>query len=110
MEKLQLDLCMDYLLTAFDAATAVRLVRQVFSNKDVSSGKLPLAGSGLTCNDQAITPSTQKRWPVAVFHPSFKLKPLSLVNIFNRFALCRKRLINASRSAYDPLQMFRSAA
>jgi hypothetical protein len=38
------------------------------------------------------------------------LECLSLVNMLNPFALCRKLLINASRTAYAELQLFRAAA
>jgi hypothetical protein len=41
---------------------------------------------------------------------AFKLECLSLSNKLNPFALCRKLLINASRSAYEQLQLFRATA
>jgi hypothetical protein len=41
---------------------------------------------------------------------TFKLESLSIVNKLNPFALCRKLLINASRSAYEQLQLLRTAA
>ena len=85
-------------------------------------------------------PSTyKKRWQVEVFHKSlksnanlaksptrtlrtqsnhvfmaiyatFKLECLSITNRLNPFALCRKLLINASRTAYAQLQLFRATA
>ena len=120
-------------------AKAARLVRQVFTNKDGSTGILHLACSDLTCDYDEITTTYKKRWQVEVFHKSlksnahlaksptrtvrtqsnhvfmaivaaFKLECLSLSNKLNPFALCRKLLINASRSAYEQLQLFRAAA
>jgi hypothetical protein len=121
------------------SAKAVRLVRQVFTNKDGSTGILHLACSDLTCDYGEITTTYKKRWQVEVFHKSlksnaslaksptrtvrtqsnhvfmaivaaFKLECLSLSNKLNPFALCRKLLINASRSAYEQLQLFRATA
>ena len=115
------------------------MVRQVFKNKDDSTGVLHLVCSDLTCDYDAITTSYKKRWQVEVFHKSlksnanlaksptrtlrtqsnhvfmaiyatFKLECLSIANKLNPFALCRKLLINASRSAYAQLQLFRAAA
>jgi len=120
-------------------AKAVRLVRQVFTNKDESTEILHLAFSDLTFDYDEITTTYKKRWLVEVFHLSlksnahlakfptrtvrtqsnhvfmamvapFKLECLSLSNTLNPFALCRKLLINASRSAYQQLQLFRAAA
>lgn len=39
-----------------------------------------------------------------------KLECLSITNKLNPFALCRKLLINAFRSAYAQLQLFRATA
>ena len=120
-------------------AKAVRLVRQVFKNKDGSTGVLHLACSDLTCDYDAITTSYKKRWQVEVFHKSlksnanlaksptqtvrtqsnhvfmtiyavFKLECLSIKNKINPFALRLKLLINASRTAYAELQQWRAAA
>lgn len=120
-------------------AKAVLVVRQVFKNKDDSTGILHLVCSDLTCDYDAITTSYKKRWQVEVFHKSlksnanlaksptrtlrtqsnhvfmaiyatFKLECLGIANKLNPFALCRKLLINASRSAYAQLQLFRAAA
>lgn len=120
-------------------AEAVLIVRQVFTNKDGSTGILHLACSDLTCNYDAITTTYKKRWKVEVFHKSlksnanlaksptrtvrtqsnhvfmsiyatFKLECLSIANKLNPFALCRKLLINASRAAYAQLQVFQAAA
>ncbi len=120
-------------------AKEVLVVRQVFKNKDGSTGILHLVCSDLTCDYNAITTTYQKRWKVEVFHKSlksnanlaksptrtlrtqsnhvfmaiyatFKLECLSITNKLNPFALCRKLLINASRAAYAQLQLFRAAA
>ena len=120
-------------------AKAVLVIRQVFKNKDDSTGILHLVCSDLTCDHNAITTSYKKRWQVEVFHKSlksnanlaksptrtlrtqsnhvfmaiyatFKLECLGIANKLNPFALCRKLLINASRTAYAQLQLFRAAA
>lgn len=120
-------------------AKAVRLVRQVFKNKDGSTGILHLACSDSTCDHDAITTTYQKRWKVEVFHKSlksnanfaksptqtvrtqsnhafmsiyavFKLECLSIKNKINPFALRLKLLINASRTAYTELQQWRATA
>lgn len=122
-----------------DHAQAVRLVRQVFTNKDGSTGILHLVCSDLTCDYDAMTTSYKKRWQVEVFHKSlksnaglaksptqtirsqsnhvfmaiyavFKLQCLSIKTRINPFALRLKLLINASRSAYAELQQWRAAA
>ena len=117
----------------------VLVARQVFTNKDGSTGILHLVCSDLTCSYDAISTTYKKRWQVEVFHKSlksnanlaksptrtlrtqsnhvflsicaaFKLECLSLKNKISPFALCRKLLINASRSAYDELLQMRAAA
>ncbi len=122
-----------------DYAQAVRLVRQVFTNKDGSTGVLHLVCSDLACDYDTIATSYKKRWQVEVFHKSlksnaglarsptqtirtqinhvfmaiyavFKLQCLSLKSKINPFALRLKLLINASRSAYAELQHWRAAA
>ena len=120
-------------------AQEVLVVRQVFTNKDGSTGRLHLVCSDLTCGYDAIATTYKKRWQVEVFHKSlksnanlatsptrtlgtqsnhvflsicaaFKLECLSLKKKVSPFALCRKLLINASRSAYDELLLLRAAA
>jgi hypothetical protein len=120
-------------------AKEVLVVRQVFKNKDDSTGILHLVCSDLTCDKTTITTTYQKRWQVEVFHKSlksnanlaksptrtrrtqsnhvfmaiyaaFKLECLSIKSKLNPFALCRKLLINATRAAYAQLQVFRAAA
>ena len=120
-------------------AKEVLVVRQVFKNKDDSTGVLHLVCSDLTCNYDFVTTTYKKRWQVQVFHKSlksnaslakspartvrtqsnhvfmaiyatFKLECLGIANKLNPFALSRKLLINASRTAYAQLQLFRAAA
>ena len=120
-------------------AKEVLVARQVFTNKDGSTGRLHLVCSDLTCSYDAIATTYKKRWQVEVFHKSlksnanlaksptrtlrtqsnhvflsicaaFKLECLGLKNKLSPFALCRKLLINASRSAYDELLQLRAAA
>ena len=120
-------------------ANPVLLVRQVFKNKDGSTGILHLVGSDLTCSYDAITTTYKKRWQVEVFHKSlksnanlaksptqtvrtqsnhvfisiyavFKLECLSIKTKLNPFALRLKLLINASRTAYAELQKWQATA
>mgnify|MGYP003555849175 FL=1 len=53
-------------------AKAVLLVRQIFTNKDGSTGILHLVCSDVTCDHDAITTTYKKRWNVEVFHKSLK--------------------------------------
>ena len=117
----------------------VLVVRQVFKNKDGSTGMLHLVCSDLTCDHDAITTTYKRRWKVEVFHKSlksnaslaksptqttktqsnhvfmsicsaFKLECLSIKNKLSPFAMCRKLLINATQSAYAELRRLQSAA
>jgi hypothetical protein len=120
-------------------AKEVLVVRQVFKNKDGSTGTLHLVCSDLTCGYDVITTTYKRRWAVEVFHKSlksnaslaksptqttktqsnhvfmsicaaFKLECLSLKNKLSPFAMCRKLLINASQAAYAELQRLQAAA
>ena len=51
---------------------AVLLVRQVFTNKDGSTGVLYLAWSNLESDAEGIVAIYQKRWNVATFHKTLK--------------------------------------
>jgi hypothetical protein len=53
-------------------AKEVFVVRQVFKNKDGSTGTLHLVCSDLTCDYDAITTTYKRRWEVEVFHKSLK--------------------------------------
>ena len=114
----------------------VLLARQVFTNKDDSTGILYLACTDLSCDHDFITTTYKKRWEVEVFHKSlksnaslgksptkrkrtqsnhvfmaiyaaFKLQCLSIKSKLNPFALTRKLLINASQAAYEELGKMR---
>jgi len=119
-------------------AHEVLLVRQVFTNKDGSTGWLNLVCSDLTCDGDIVTTIYQKRWQVEVFHKSlksnaalaksptrrvttqnnhvfmsiyavFKLECLKLKHKTNHFALRAKLFIKATRQAYAELQNLRAA-
>jgi hypothetical protein len=119
-------------------AHEVLLVRQVFTNKDGSTGLLNLVGSDLTCNGDTVAAIYQKRWKVEVFHKSlksnaalaksptrrvttqnnhvfmaiyavFKLECLKLKHKTNHFALRAKLFIKATRQAYVELQALSAA-
>lgn len=119
-------------------AHEVLLVRQVFTNKDGSTGLLNLACSDVTCSGADITAIYQKRWKVEVFHKSlksnaglaksptrtkttqnnhifmaiyavFKLECLKIKLKANHFALRAKLFIKATRQAYAELQVLRAA-
>ncbi len=116
----------------------VQLVRQVFVNKDGSTGVLYVACSDTTMERDAILAVYQKRWPIEVFHKSlkqnaalgkapvrrvrtqnnhifaalyavFKLECLKIKHKFNHFALRAKIYLKALRSAYDELQLLKAA-
>jgi hypothetical protein len=119
-------------------AYEVLLVRQVFTNKDGSTGLLNLVCSDIGCNWDHITTLYQKRWKVEVFHKSlksnaglaksptrrvttqnnhlfmaiyavFKLECLNMKHRIGHFALRSKLLINATRNAYSELRALRAA-
>ena len=119
-------------------ADEVLLARQVFTNKDGSTGLLNLVCSDLTCNGDTIATIYQKRWKVEVFHKSlksnaalaksptrrvttqnnhvfmaiyavFKLECLKLKYKTNHFALRAKLFIKATRQAYAELQALQAA-
>jgi hypothetical protein len=55
-----------------DVPFSVKLVRQIFENKDGSIGILYLACSDTTLERDAILAIYKKRWPIEVFHKSLK--------------------------------------
>jgi hypothetical protein len=114
------------------------LVRQVFTNKDGSTGWLNLVCRDWTGNGDTTTAIYQKRWQVEVFHQSlkanaalaksptckmttqnnhvfmsiaaeFKLECLKLKHKTNHFTLRAKLFIKATRQAYAELQALRAA-
>ena len=111
----------------------VLLSRQVFTNKDGSTGILYLACSDLDCDQTAIETIYQKRWKVEVFHKTlksnaalaksptqrvrtqgnhvflsiyaaFRLECLSIKHKLNHFALRAKLYLKAVRLTFDELQ------
>jgi len=117
----------------------VLLVRQIFKNKDGSTGILHLVCSDLTLNWSQITTFYKKRWNVEVFHKSiksntslaksptrtirtqsnhvfmsicaaFKLECLKIKSAANHFAIRAKLLITANRRAYEELLKMKAAA
>ena len=116
----------------------VRLVRQVFTNKDGSTGTLYLASSDLDCDGPTICTIYQKRWKVETFHKTlksnaalaksptrtertqsnhcfmsiyaaFRLEGLRLKHRINHFALRAKLYLKAIRRAFDELQLLKAA-
>jgi putative transposase ISC1217 len=116
----------------------VLLVRQVFTNKDGSTGILYLASSDTTVTREFILTTYQKRWPVEVFHKSlkqnaalgkapvrrvvtqnnhvfaalyafFKLECLKIKRHLNHFALRTHLDLKAIRLAFDELQVLQAA-
>jgi len=116
----------------------VLFVRQVFINKDDSTGLLNLVCSDLTCDGDKITTIYKKRWKVEVFHKSlksnaalaksptrrvttqnnhvfmsiyavFKLECLNMKHKINHFALRARMFLKATRQAYFELQNLQTA-
>lgn len=111
----------------------VLLAKQVFKNKDGSTGTLYLASSDLTQDYSAIISLYQKRWNVETYHKSiksntglamsptktvrtqsnhffmsiysyFKLEILCLKTNFNHFALKTKLYIHALQASFSQLK------
>jgi len=121
-----------------DVPFPMSFVRQIFNNKDGSTGILYLACSDTTVNRGHILTVYQKRWPVEVFHKSlkqnaalgkaplrrvttqnnhvfatlyalFKLECLSIKRRLNHFALRAHLYLKAIRIAFDELQVLKAA-
>lgn len=121
-----------------DVPFPMNIVRQVFTNKDGSTGILYLACSDTTMKRDQILTAYQKRWPVEVFHKSlkqnaalgkapvrrvvtqnnhvfavlyavFKLECLSIKRHLNHFALRAQLYLKAIRVAFDELQTLKAA-
>ena len=121
-----------------DVPFPVKLARQVFENKDGSTGVLYLACSDTTVERDAILTVYKKRWPIEVFHKSlkqnaalgkapvrrvrtqnnhifaalyaiFKLECLKIKHHINQIALRPKIYLKALRSAFDELQTLKAA-
>lgn len=111
----------------------VVLARQVFTNKDGSTGVLYLASSDLLIDYDRLSTLYQKRWNVEVFHKSvksntglarspthtvrtqsnhffasiyafFKLELLKIKHQLNHFALRRKLYLKALQASFAELQ------
>jgi hypothetical protein len=116
----------------------VLLVRQIFTNKDDSTGILNLVCSDVVLDGEQVTTIYKKRWKVEVFHKSlksnaalaksptrtvttqnnhvfmaivavFKLECLKLKHKLNHFALRAKIFIKATQQAYHELRALRAA-
>jgi hypothetical protein len=121
-----------------DVPFPVLIVRQVFINKDGSTGILYLACSDTTVKREFILTTYQKRWPIEVFHKSlkqnaalgkapvrrvttqnnhvfatlyafFKLECLKMKRHLNHFALRALLYLKATRVAFDELQAIKAA-
>jgi hypothetical protein len=121
-----------------DVPFPVNFVRQVFTNKDGSTGILYLACSDTTVTRGQILATYQKRWPVEVFHKSlkqnaalgkapvrrvvtqnnhifavlyaiFKLECLKMKQHLSHFALRAHLYLKAIRVAFDELQVLKAA-
>lgn len=116
----------------------VCFIRQVFTNKDDSTGTLYLVSTDVHASSEDIITTYQKRWEVEVFHKSlkqnanlaksptrttrtqhnhvflaiyavFKLECLKIKAKLNHFALRTKLLINANQAAYRQLKLLSGA-
>jgi hypothetical protein len=121
-----------------DVPFPMNIVRQIFTNKDGSTGILYLACSDTTVKRRQILTIYQKRWSVEVFHKSlkqnaalgrapvrrvvtqnnhvfavlyavFKLECLSIKQHLNHFALRAHLYLKAIRVAFDELQTLKAA-
>ncbi len=117
----------------------VLLHRQVFTNKDESTGTLYLITDNLNLTKKTIETIYQKRWKVEVFHKSIKsntgmakspaktvrtqsnhifmslyataqLEILSIKQGLNKFALKMKLYINATQQAFKQLQFLKDGS
>lgn len=117
----------------------VKLARQVFTNKDDSTGILYLACSKLDAQWDEITTTYKRRWQVEVFHKSLKsnaafaksparsvttqanhlfasilavarMEALKIRTHLNHFALKAKLYAKAVRTAFGELQVIRAGA
>lgn len=86
-----------------DGAVSQDRVTRLLSSQDFTS-------RDLWRKVQSATLGTQSNHVLLSICATFKLESLSIKQKLNPFALCRKLLINATRSAYDQLQILGSAA
>ena len=108
MKEADLDLYTDYLLSTFGAATATGLSAMV--EGDVSHDQITrflsaqeytskVKSTASLAKSPTRTLRTQSNHVFRAIYATFKLECLSIPHKLNPFALCRKLLINASRSA-----------
>ena len=112
---------------------AVRLIKQVFKNKDGSVGILFLVSSDLNLSFEKITTLYQKRWKIEEFYKSiksnasfskspassvrarinhcfasiyafFKLEKIKMMTNLNHFAIKKRIYLHALKFAYDELE------
>lgn len=117
----------------------VLICRQVFINKDGSTGSLDLVCSDLSLDGNYITRIYQKRWNIEVYHKSLKsnacisksptrtvrtqsnhlflsicsvlkLEQLKFHHKMNHFALKAKIYLNSLKAAYAEISCFKKAA
>ena len=116
----------------------VLLLRQVFTNKDGSTGTLYLACSDRTCDGPTLEAIYHKRWNIETFHKTLKshaalaqsptkrertqsnhcfmalyaacrLESLRIKHQLNHFALRSRLYLKAIRYAFDELQLLKAA-
>ncbi len=116
----------------------ILLHRQIFTNKDGSTGTLYLISNDINATKETLETIYQKRWKVEVFHKSIKsntsmakspartirtqsnhifmslyatarLECLSLKKGLNKFALKAKLYIKATQQAFEELRILKSA-
>ena len=116
-----------------DLSFAVRLVKQVFKNKDGSVGILFLVSSDLKLSFDEVTTLYQKRWKIEEFYKSiksnasfakspassvrarinhcfasiyafFKLEKIKMAKKLNHFAIKKRIYLHALKFAYDELE------
>ncbi len=115
MKDCDLALHTDYFSSTFGATTATGLSAMVDGAVSQDRVTRLLSSQDFTSRDlwrkvQSATLGTQSNHVLLSICATFKLESLSIKQKLNPFALCRKLLINATRSAYDQLQILGSAA
>ncbi len=138
VDRLQLEEMKPVIVYVEGVSFPLLLVKQVFTNKDGSTGILYLISSDTTLTAQEMTAIYQKRWNVECYHKSLKqnvaleksptqtvttqtnhffaalwgyvkLELLKLETKLNHFALKSKLYLRAVQAAYDCLRELKSA-
>ena len=89
-----------------DADFPMLLVKQVFVNKDGSTGTLYLVSSDITLTHEQITTIYRKRWNVECYHKSLK-QNVSLEKSPTKIVNTQKNHFFASLCGYVRLEMFK---